>query len=186
MCYPFLVLALSLLACGQTPRDATDSVHFTEITSEAGLDFVHYNGFSGEYYYVETFGAGAAFFDYDADGWQDLYLVNGTYLTGHPPDPRPVNRLYHNSGEGTFADVTASSATGDPGYGFGCAAADYDADGDQDLFVANYGPNAFYRNDGAGRFADVTDQAGVDDARWSSSAGFLRLRPRRRPRPLCR
>ena len=173
MCYPFLVLALSLLACGQTPRDATDSVHFTEITSEAGLDFVHYNGFSGEYYYVETFGAGAAFFDYDADGWQDLYLVNGTYLTGHPPDPRPVNRLYHNSGEGTFADVTASSATGDPGYGFGCAAADYDADGDQDLFVANYGPNAFYRNDGAGRFADVTDQAGVDDARWSSSAGFL-------------
>ena len=82
------------------------------------------------YYYVETFGAGAAFLDYDGDDRLDLYLANGTYLTGHPPDPPPINRLYRNAGAGTFTDVTAHSGSADPGYGFGVAAADYDADGD--------------------------------------------------------
>lgn len=145
-------------------------MHFTDAGDAAGIDFVHYNGFSGEYYYVETFGAGAAFLDYDGDGRLDLYLANGTYLTGHPPNQPPVNRLYRNAGAGTFADVTAHSGSADPGYGFGVAAADYDADGDTDLFVANYGPNALYRND-QGTFAKTS--AGLADPRWGSSAGFL-------------
>ncbi len=164
-----LALASTLWACA--PQDPpAPLVHFADAGAAAGIDFVHYNGFSGQYYYVETFGAGAAFLDYDGDGRLDLYLANGTYLTGPPPDPPPVNRLYRNAGAGTFADVTAHSGSADPGYGFGVAVADYDADGDADLFVANYGPNALYRND-SGTFAKTP--AGLADPRWGTSAGFL-------------
>jgi len=145
-------------------------VRFIDAGASAGLDFIHYNGFSGGYYYVETFGAGAAFFDYDLDGRLDLYLANGTYLTGHPPDPLPVNQLYRNNGAGTFSAVAKHNAAADPGYSFGVSAADYDADGDSDLFVANYGPNALYRND---QGAFVARSAGVEDSRWGTSAGFL-------------
>ncbi|MDE2740077.1 MAG: CRTAC1 family protein [Gemmatimonadota bacterium] len=168
---PVWGLALASALCACAPKDPpAPPVHFADASAAAGIDFVHYNGFSGEYYYVETFGAGAAFLDYDGDGRLDLYLANGTYLTGHPPDQPPVNRLYRNAGAGTFADVTAHSGSADPGYGFGVAAADYDADGDPDLFVANYGPNALYRND-QGTFAKTS--AGLADPRWGSSAGFL-------------
>ena len=168
---PICVLALASTLCACAPQDPpAPPVHFADAGAAAGIDFVHYNGFSGEYYYVETFGAGAAFLDYDGDGRLDLYLANGTYLTGHAPDPPPVNRLYRNTGAGTFTDVTAHSGSADPGYGFGVAAADYDADGDPDLFVANYGPNALYRND-HGTFAKTS--AGLADPRWGTSAGFL-------------
>ena len=164
-------LALASALCACAPKDPpAPPVHFADAGDAAGIDFVHYNGFSGEYYYVETFGAGAAFLDYDGDGRLDLYLANGTYLTGHPPDQPPVNRLYRNAGAGTFADVTTHSGSADPGYGFGVAAADYDADGDPDLFVANYGPNALYRND-QGTFAKTP--VGLADPRWGSSVGFL-------------
>ena len=168
---PICVLALASTLCACAPQDPpAPPVHFADAGAAAGIDFVHYNGFSGEYYYVETFGAGAAFLDYDGDGRLDLYLANGTYLTGHAPDPPPVNRLYRNTGAGTFTDVTAHSGSADPGYGFGVAAADYDGDGDPDLFVANYGPNALYRND-HGTFAKTS--AGLADPRWGTSAGFL-------------
>ena len=166
-----LCLALLLSACSETPSaPPSDPIHFSEVTAAAGIDFVHYNGFTGEYFYVETFGGGAAFFDYDGDGWLDLYLVNGSYLKGFPPDPLPVNQLYRNLGDGRFAATTAN--LDGPQYGFGVAAADYDADGDQDLFVANYGPNALYRNDGT-IFADVSAPTGLEDPRWGSSTGFL-------------
>ena len=168
---PIWGLALASTLCACAPKDPpAPPVHFADAGAAAGIDFVHHNGFSGSYYYVETFGAGAAFLDYDGDGRLDLYLANGTYLTGHPPDQPPVNRLYRNAGTGTFADITAHSGSADPGYGFGVAAADYDADGDPDLFVANYGPNALYRND-QGTFAKTS--AGIADPRWGSSAGFL-------------
>ena len=168
---PIWGLALASALCACAPQDPpAPPVHFADAGATAGIDFAHYNGFSGSYYYVETFGAGAAFLDYDSDGRLDLYLANGTYLTGHPPDPPPVNRLYRNAGAGTFDDVTAHSGSADPGYGFGVAAADYDSDGDPDLFVANYGPNALYRND-QGTFAKTP--AGLADPRWGSSAGFL-------------
>ena len=173
--FSLLCLAFLLCSCGggldSTPSN--ERVQYTEVAQISGLDFRHYNGFSGEYYYVETFGSGAAFFDRDGDGWQDIYLVNGTYLIGAVPDPRPINRLYRNTGGGTFVDATETSGTGDPGYGMGCTAADYDNDGDQDLYVTNYGSNTLLRNGGDGRFEDVTKRAGVGDGRWGSSSGFL-------------
>ena len=159
------------------PSDTADHscalIQMVDVTRTAGLDFKHYNGFSGEYYYVETFGAGAAFLDVDGDGWLDLYLVNGAPLSGERPNPIPTNRLYHNTGVGGFTDVTAASGTGHTGYGMGCAAADYDADGDVDLYVTNVGPNLLLRNEGDGRFADATVAAGGADARWGTSCGFL-------------
>ena len=165
-----LPAALALLGCAaDPPLPATDPIYFTDTAAEAGLAFRHFNGFSGQYYYVETFGAGAAFLDYDGDHDLDLYLTNGTYLTGLPPDPLPRNHLYQNQGSGTFRDLDDAGGAADPGYGFGVAAADYDAAGDSDLFVANYGANALYRNDG-GHFADISRKAAVEDPRCEPSA----------------
>ena len=155
------------------PDHSCAPIQLVDVTQAAGLDFEHYNGFAGEYYYVETFGAGAAFLDADGDGWLDLYLVNGAPLSGAPPDPTPTNRLYRNAGTGGFVDVTAASGAGHTGYGMGCAAADYDADGDVDIYVTNFGPNLLLRNKGDGRFADATAAVGGADARWGTSCGFL-------------
>jgi hypothetical protein len=158
-----------MAACTPAPEpEPVTPVQYAEI--EVGLDFEHYNGFSGEYYYIETFGPGSAFLDYDGDGWQDIYLVNGTYLKGLAPDPLPANQLYRNLGDGTFARQDAGAA--DLGYGMGAAVADYDNDGDPDLYVTNFGPNALYRNDG-GRFADATGETGTGDQRWGTSCAFL-------------
>ncbi len=169
-----IIWALGALgACSEQQQAPAPVVQFVDVAQQVGLDFAHYNGFTGEYYYVETFGPGAAFFDYDGDGRQDIYLVNGTYLLGEAPQPLPANRLYRNRGDGTFADVTAASGSGDTGYGMGCAAGDYDNDGDQDLYVTNFGANVLYRNEGAGRFANVTAAVGAGDKRWGSSSGFL-------------
>ena len=174
---PLIALRPKAAARPIPPLDPADPscgpILLADVTQAAGLHFEHYNGFAGEYYYVETFGAGAAFLDADGDGWLDLYLVNGAPLSGEPPDPIPTNRLYHNTGAGGFADVTAASGAGHTGYGMGCTAADYDADGDVDLYVTNVGPNLLLRNEGNGRFADVTTEVGGGDARWGTSCGFL-------------
>jgi hypothetical protein len=166
-----LLLTLLLLSCAPAPPPSPP-VQFAEVTAQAGIDFVHYNGAQGEYFYPETFGSGAAFFDCDSDGWQDLFLANGTYLSGQRPLPLPLSHLYRNRQDGTFADFTAQAGIGHSGYGMGCAAADYDEDGDQDLYLSCFGPNAMYRNDG-GRFAEVGRPLGVDDGRWGVSCGFL-------------
>ena len=108
---PLFCLVFALLPCACVDEPPPAQLHYTEVADAAGLDFEHYNGAQGEYYYPETMGAGAAFFDYDDDGWQDIYLVNGTYLTGLLPDPLPANRLYRNTGEGTFVDVTERAGT---------------------------------------------------------------------------
>ena len=164
------VLAALLVGCTSEPEPTSTalSIRYTEVS--AGIDFDHYNGFSGEYYYVETFGPGSAFIDYDGDGWLDIYLVNGTYLKGLAPDPLPTNQLYRNRGDGTFARADVGAA--DIGYGMGVAAADYDNDGDTDLYITNFGPNALYRNEG-GYFVDATQETGVGDRRWSTSSAFL-------------
>ncbi len=167
----FLIGCAALLAgCSpdSKPIATAAPVHYEEV--DVGLDFEHYNGFSEEYYYVETFGPGSAFVDYDGDGWLDIYLVNGTYLKGLAPDPLPANQLYRNRGDGTFARVDAGAA--DMRYGMGVAVGDYDNDGDADLYVTNFGPNALYRNDG-GHFVDATQEAGVGDRRWGTSCAFI-------------
>jgi hypothetical protein len=150
-------------------------VVFTDVTEEAGIRFVHTNGARGEKLLPETMGSGAAFFDYDGDRAVDLFLVNAKRWPGDPAGGAlPSSALYRNVGNGKFEDVTAGSGLGVVLYGTGVAVGDYDADGDDDLFLAALGANHLYRND-AGLFVDVTGGAAVagreDD--WSTSAGFL-------------
>ncbi|MFQ6042094.1 MAG: CRTAC1 family protein [Candidatus Poribacteria bacterium] len=150
-----------------------NKVRFVDATSTSGIHFKHVDGRSGQKYLLETLGSGGAFFDYDNDGDIDLYIVNAADLPGFTSKVPPTNVLYRNNGDGTFTDVTSQSGVGHPGYGVGCAAADYDNDGYQDLYVTNYGPNVLYHNNGDGTFTDITSKAGVGDSHWSTSCAFL-------------
>jgi len=148
---------------------------FREVAEEVGLTFHHFAGISGQYYMPEIMGAGAALFDYDNDGDLDVYLVQGTMLdpaqhprsAKFPPPPgwKPGNRLFRNllseTGKLEFVDVTEKAGVGHVGYGMGVAVGDYDNDGFQDLYVANFGQNILYHNNGDGTFTDVTDRAGL-------------------------
>ncbi len=151
---------------------AEGKISFTDVTEAAGLQFRHVDGRSGKRYFLETVGSGTAFFDYDADGLIDIYFVNGADLPGFNSPVPPMNRLYRNNGEGTFTDVTEQTGIGDTGYGAGCAVADYDNDGNLDLYVTNFGANVLYRNNGDSTFTDVTQHAGVGDSRWSLGCAF--------------
>ena len=145
---------------------------FVDATAAAGIHFAHVNGGSGRFYYVETYGSGAAFIDYDRDGDEDLYLVNGAVLPGFLERRVPTNALYQNRGNGKFAEVTQKAGVGDAGYGMGVCAGDYNNDGHLDLYVANFGANVLYRNGGDGSFVDATETAGIGDERLSMSAAF--------------
>ncbi len=149
---------------------------FTEITTEAGVRFVHENGAAGEKLLPETMGSGCAFFDFDNDGDQDILLVN---CCRWPWDPRvPATAatlcLYANDGAGHFTDVTADAGLNVTLFGMGAAVGDYDNDGHVDLFISAVGPNRLFRNVG-GRFEDVTQQAGVagGEQSWSSACSWL-------------
>ncbi len=151
------------------------AVTFTDITTGAGISFVHENGAAGEKLLPETMGSGCAFFDYDGDGDQDILLVNGSPWPWSPaPRAKPTSALYRNDGTGRFEDVTAGSGLDVSLYGMGAAVGDYDNDGDPDVYLTAVGPNRLFRNDG-GRFRDVTGSAGVAGApdEWSTSAGFF-------------
>ena len=145
---------------------------FTDVTAEAGIDFKHTNSRSGEFYFVEQLGSGAAFFDYDNDGDLDIYFVDGADLPGFQSKKPPTNHLYQNNGDGTFTDVTDFAGVGDKSYGVGCCVGDYDNDGHLDLYVTNFGKNRLYRNNGDGTFSDVADRANVVDVRWGASCAF--------------
>ncbi len=150
------------------------SVQFVDVTTEAGITFKHVNGASDQKFYLETMGAGAAFLDYDNDGDLDLYIVNGAPLPGFEMDTPPTNVLYQNDGNGGFVETTKQAGVGGVGYGMGCVAADYDNDGDTDLYVTNFGKNVLYQNNGDGTFSDMTIHAGVGNGeKWSSSCAFL-------------
>jgi len=174
-----LIITLSLpgvceLLCICADESQTqNNVQFVDATSKAGIRFKHIDGRSGQKYLLETLGSGAAFFDYDNDGDIDLYIVNAADLPGFTSKVPPTNVLYRNNGDGTFTDLTSQTGVGHPGYGVGCAVADYDNDGYQDLYVTNYGPNVLYHNNGDGTFTDVTQKAGVGDPLWSTSCAFL-------------
>jgi hypothetical protein len=162
------VLGLGCNGASDRPQPATDArpgqprrIHLTDVTSTSGITFRHDDGGSGEKYLVEAVSAGLALFDYDGDGMIDIYFVNGAPLPPREPDPTVTNALYRNEGDFHFRDVTHEAGVGDPGFGLGVTVADYDNDGDPDLYVNNYGPNVLYRNNGDGTFEDVTDLAGV-------------------------
>jgi hypothetical protein len=152
---------------------------FEDVTDSAGLRFKHSYGDFDLSNIVEGTGSGAVFFDYDGDGWLDVYFVSGCWLKevndnrGRKLRGKLSNRLYHNNGDGTFSDVTEKAGVADQGFGTGCSAADYDADGDPDLYVLNYGRNVMYRNNGDGTFTDVTQNTGLGDTHWSLSAPWF-------------
>jgi enediyne biosynthesis protein E4 len=147
------------------------AAHFVDVGKHAGLNHVHENGASPEKLMMETFGSGVAAFDYDRDGWVDLFFVNGADLLRGKPGSG--HRLYHNTGSLRFVDATAASGTkGNGGFGTGVAVGDFDNDGQPDLYVTGFGVNQLLRNEN-GIFRDVTQSAGVGAGGWSSSAGFV-------------
>ncbi len=146
---------------------------FVDATQAAGISFRHENGMTGKCHYPEIMGGGVALFDSNGDGFLDIYFVSGNRLPPAEPSKETSNRLYRNNGDGTFTDVTERAGVGGAGYGQGACAADYDNDGDTDLFVSNYGPDILYRNNGDGTFADATAQAGVGDPGWGQSSCFF-------------
>jgi hypothetical protein len=138
--------------------------------SGSGISWRHSNAKSPEKYLPETTGAGCAFFDYDNDGWMDIYLVNSGQSDFFSP-PAPLrNALYRNNRDGTFTDVTEKAGVGAGGFGQGVAVGDYDRDGFADLYVTQYGRSILFHNNGDGTFTDVTEKAGVAAPGWASSA----------------
>jgi hypothetical protein len=147
---------------------------FEEVPASASkITFRHVNGRSPDYYLPETTGAGCAFFDFDNDGWMDIYLVNSGKCDFFDPSPPLRNALYRNNRDGTFTDVTEQAGVGSGGYGMGAAVGDYDGDGFPDLYVTQYGRSILYHNNGDGTFTDVTEKAGVAAPGWASSAAWF-------------
>ena len=142
-------------------KSAPLSFYFRDVTNSCGIRFIHTDGSSGRRYVIEPMSAGLLLFDYDNDGWIDIYFLNGAPLPGYTGPPSPRNHLYRNLGEWRFVDTTEEAGVGDTGYGLGVAAADYDNDGDEDIYINNFGPNVFYRNNGDGTFTNVTQQTGT-------------------------
>ena len=157
---------------------------FEELPSAAsGITWVHDNAISEERYLPETLGPGCAFFDYDNDGWMDVYLVNSGPSDFFQPKKPLRNALYRNNHDGTFTDVTEKAGVAGGTFGMGVAAGDYDNDGNIDLFVTAYGKCLLYHNEGNGAFSDATKKAGLAAPGWTTSAvwfdydndGFLDL-----------
>jgi len=173
-----LILLASLPATATEPGEVKLPV-FTDVTESSGIKFKHSYGDYDVSNIVEGTGAGAVFFDYDGDGYLDIYFVNGTFKQnindnrGRVLQGKLTNVLYRNNGDGKFADVTGKAGVGDLGFGFGASAADFDVDGDLDLYVLNYGANVFYLNNGDGTFTDISKKSGLADGRWSLSAPWL-------------
>jgi hypothetical protein len=193
-----ILLTLAGLASvlqGQQPRraagDTTPSPVFSDVTSEVGIDFTHYNGMTGKFFLPEIMGSGAALIDFDNDGDLDLFLVQGSVIDPNvkpdktlfpwpKPEP-PRSRLYRNdlviekdgSRRLRFTDVTDKSRIPAFGYGMGVAAGDINNDGLTDLYVCNLGSNQMLLNNGDGTFTDVTKKTNTDDPGWSTSAAFF-------------
>ncbi|HYY58333.1 MAG TPA: CRTAC1 family protein [Pyrinomonadaceae bacterium] len=155
----------------EAPRPS-GPIEFADVTAQAGIRFKHNSGAFGKKYLPETLGAGCAFLDYDSDGWQDVLLVNSTNWP-EQKGQKTFPALYHNNQDGTFTNVTAQAGLGVEMYGLGVAAADYDSDGQIDIYITCVGPNRLFRNLGGGRFAEVSAKAGVDDPGMSTSAAWF-------------
>lgn len=163
-------------AASDEQQASTLGFSFTEIAARAGLTAATiYGGRQTNRYLLETTGCGAAAFDYDGDGWLDLFIVNGTTLEGFPKGQEPTSHLYRNRRDGTFEDVTAKAGLALTGWGQGACAGDYDNDGHEDLFVTYWGRNRLFRNRGDGTFEETTGSAGLEAirVRWGAGCAFL-------------
>ena len=184
------LLAQAMPAAPSNPAEAkttstTDDTpgHFVDITGQSHLAFLGRASHTPTKYLLETMGSGVALFDYDNDGLLDIFLVNGAPIADPTPKgtipqktgPEYWNRLFHQKSDGTFEDVTQKSGLEGIGYGMGVAAADYDNDGYEDLYVTGYGGNHLYHNNGNGTFTDVTRESGTGGSGWSTSAAWVDL-----------
>ena len=159
---------LSFHSVGNQPN----GIHFTDITEHAGITFKHVSS-PEKKYIVESMSGGVALFDYDNDGYLDIYFVNSLTIDLVKSNQKTRSALYHNNGDGTFTDVTDKARVGNVGWGMGVTAGDYNNDGFDDLYVTSLGPNHLFKNNGNGTFTDVTQTAGVGDSRWSTGAAFV-------------
>ena len=167
-----LVAALVLSGCSDDEESALALPRFSEVAAESGIEFRHFNGAAGSYYYPETHGSGAAFADFNGDGFPDLYVVNSAAIHGVLTAHLPANALFVNQTDGTFVDRATEAGVADTSFGMGVGVGDIDNDGHADLYVTNWGANRLYRNLGNGRFADVTEWSGTGDLRVSTSTAF--------------
>src|SRR6266702_3852185 len=150
--------------------------HFTDIAQKAGLAApVIFGGENTKKYIIETTGTGVAIFDYDNDGWPDIFVVNGTTLDPPASGKAPTSHLYRNNHDGTFTDVTAKAGLTHTGWGQGVCVGDYDNDGWEDLYVTYYGKNVLYHNNGDGTFTDVSEKAKVagNGKAWGTGCAFV-------------
>ena len=172
-----LLLPFSILfGASQLPKSNSKPLaHFTDIAKKAGLtDPVVFGGVDTKKYIIETTGTGVAIFDYDNDGWPDIFLVNGTSLDASA-GKAPTSHLYHNNHDGTFTDVTKKAGLTHTGWGQGVCVGDYDNDGWEDLYVTYYGKNVLYHNNGDGTFTNVSEKAGVAGSgkSWGNGCAFV-------------
>jgi hypothetical protein len=164
----FFSLALAYARADQDSAEVT----FTDVAKSAGINFINSSS-SEKKYIVESMGGGVAMFDFDNDGRLDIYMVNSYSVEAAlARKARPPAALYRNLGNGKFEDVAAKAGVADPGWAMGVSVADYDNDGDDDLYVTCFGPDKLYRNRGDGTFEDITAKAGVSDARFSTGAAW--------------
>src|SRR5215470_12206373 len=154
------------------PGSPPEAIRFTDVTEQAGITFRHVAS-PEKKYLVESMSGGVAAFDYDNDGYLDIYFVNSLSVDLMKSGGKTRSALYHNNGDWTFTDVTDKAGVGDVGWGMGAAVGDYNNDGFDDLYVTCLGSNHLFRNNGNGTFTDVTRTAGVDDTRWSTGAAFV-------------
>lgn len=166
------MFAMAQAAVAGTPAESF--TQFKDVGREAGLiEPVIYGGVASKKYILETNGCGVAFYDYDHDGWQDLFVAGGTRLEGHPG--RTSIRMYRNNRDGTFTDVTRRAGLERIAWVSGVAIGDFDNDGRDDLFLSCWGQNILYRNNGDGTFTDVTKSAGLvsSEDRWNAGCTFV-------------
>jgi enediyne biosynthesis protein E4 len=178
----FLIAFAIALSCvipseaQQANTPSTPVANFVDIAGKAGLNLtITFGGKTRKKYIIETTGTGVAIFDYDNDGWPDIFVVNGTTLEGFPKGQEPTSHLYHNNHDGTFTDVSAKAGIAATGWGQGACVGDYDNDGWDDLYVTYYGKNRLYHNERNGTFKEVAEFAGVAGSGkdWGSGCAFV-------------
>ena len=171
------VLTMWIPSKAQEPSSAPRQVaNFVDAADKAGLKLtITFGGKRQKKYIIETTGTGVAIFDYDNDGWPDIFVVNGTTLEGSPKGKEPTSHLFHNNHDGTFTDVSVPAGITATGWGQGACVGDYDNDGWDDLYVTYYGKNLLYHNERNGKFKEVGEVAGVSGSGrdWGSGCAFV-------------